>query len=647
MQDESVTVSAITDFGRAGLPARPPPAHTRTMDAPAARSAITDNLRAPLLAHAPFAQMDPPHVDALIDAAELAYFAPGEVLTAPDRGIADTCYLIRRGRVRSERLDREGLPVATHELSEGEMFPIGALLAQRAVSSRYRAVGDVFCLCLPAAAFHRLLQQSAAFQDFCARRMQHLLDLSRQDMQAAYVAETASQQAMDQPLRSLLRQPPLVCEVETPLREALTAMHAARVGSIVVTDPHRRPIGIVTRGDVIGKIVLPSLGLDTPVFQIMSHPVQTLSVSARAGDAALLLAQHGIQHLPLVEGERLVGVVSERDLFGLQRVSLKAVSRGIRQAERLPALIQAAADIRALTRGLVAQGVGAARLTGFISALNDQLAERLLQLLAAEHDLADIRWCWIALGSEGRQEQTISTDQDNGLIFESEAADAAPRLLAFAREMNHALRDCGFPLCEGEIMASNPRWCLSLADWQAVFARWIERGDPQSLLNANIFFDFRPLGGDLTARAQAHTRFLKMLADNALRLRPPLNWLGRLAENEDGQLDLKRQGAMPFVDAARVLALKTGVDATDTQSRLQRAGAALRLGEASVQNWLDAFQFVQRQRLRLQHQQAGASRAQANRVDPEQLSEIDRRILREAFRQARKLQQRLAMEFPG
>lgn len=638
-------------------PTRPAAAQTAGMDVSAARSAITDNLRAPLLAHAPFAQMETAALDRLIDAADVAYFAPGEVLAAPDRGLAVTCFLIRRGRVRSERLDREGLPVATHELSEGEMFPIGALLARRAVSSRYRAVGDVFCLCLPQAAFHALLRESPVFQDFCARRMNHLLDLSRQDMQAAYVAETASQQAMDQPLRQLLRQAPVVCEVETPLREALTAMHAAKVGSVVVIDPHRRPLGILTRSDVIGKIVLPGLALETPVFQIMSHPVHALSVEASAGDAALLLAQHGIQHLPLVEGERLAGVVSERDLFGLQRVSLKAVSRGIRQASGLPQLVHAAADIRALTRGLVAQGVGAARLTGFISALNDQLSERLLQLLAAEHDLAGIRWCWIALGSEGRHEQTISTDQDNGLIFESADADAATRLHRFALAVNHGLRDCGFPLCEGGIMASNPRWCLSLDDWKALFARWIERGDPESLLHANIFFDFRPLGGDdrlayalrheVTARAAAHTRFLKMLADNALRLRPPLNWLGRLAEGEDGRLDLKRQGAMPFVDAARVLALKTGVDATDTQTRLQRAGAALRLGEASVRNWLDAFHFVQRQRLRLQHRQGDLGRAQANRVDPEQLSEIDRRILREAFRQARKLQQRLAMAFPG
>lgn len=627
------------------------------MDVSAARSAILENLRAPLLAHAPFAQMDPAVLDRLIDAAELAYFAPGDILAAPESGTAPTCFLIRRGRVHSERLDPQGLPVATHELNEGEMFPVGALLARRAVSTRYRAVGDVFCLCLPATTFEALLNESPVFQDFCTRRMNHLLDLSRQDMQAAYVAETASQQAMDQPLRTLLRHPPVVCAVETPLRDALNAMHAAKVGSVVVTDPHERPIGIVTRSDVISKIVLPGRDLETPVFQIMSHPVQTLPVSATAGDAALVLARNGIQHLPLVEGERLAGVVSERDLFGLQRVSLREASRGIRQAQSPGELVQVAHDIRQLTRGLVAQGVGAARLTGFISALNDQLSERLLQLLAREHDLSGIRWCWIALGSEGRHEQTISTDQDNGLIFESASEDAAQRLLPFALAVNHALRDCGFPLCEGEIMASNPRWCLSLDAWKAVFRRWIERGDPASLLNANIFFDFRPLGGDaalayalrheVTALAQGHTRFLKMLADNALRLRPPLNWLGRLAEGEDGQLDLKRQGAMPFVDAARVLALRTGVDATDTQTRLQRAGAALHLGEDSVRNWLDAFHFIQRQRLRLQHQQGTVSRAQSNRVDPEQLSEIDRRILREAFRQARKLQQRLAMEFPG
>ena len=619
-------------------------------------SSILQSLRAPLMDHAPFSEMAAADLDELIHRATATYFAPGEVVTSPEHGEADTCFLIRQGRVRSEPVDAVHSQTGSHELTAGEMFPIGAVMNGRATRQRYRAVGDVFCLCLSREHFSAMLERSAVFQDFCTRRLSHLLERSRADMQAAYATETASQQAMDRPLREVVRRAPVTCEIETPLRDALAAMHAAKVGSVVAIDAHQRPVGILTRGDLVGRVILANRELDCAMFEAMTHPVHTLSIDAPTGDAALLMARHGVQHLPLVEGEKLVAVVSERDLFSLQRLSLREVSRGIRQARSVAHLALAAADIRALTHGLVAQGVGAARLTHFISALNDQLTETLLALIAARHRLDDIRWCWIALGSEGREEQTISTDQDNGLIFEASAADARERLLAFALEVNHALKDCGFPLCTGGIMASNPQWCLSRDEWQQCFARWIERGDPEALLNANIFFDFRPLGGELSLayalrdavgrRAQSHTRFLHMLAANALRQRPPLNWLGRLSEDKAGQVDLKSQGARPFTDAARVLALAAGVDATGTEARLRLAGQALRLDADSVRNWVDAFHFIQRLRLNAQHQRADGEPGNANRIDPDRLSVIDRRILREAFRQVRTLQQRLAMEFP-
>lgn len=558
--------------------------------------------------------------------------------------------------MRSEPADPLQQQRGRHELSVGEMFPIGAVMDNRPTHQRYRAVGDVFCLCLTRQTFEAMLARSAVFHDFCTRRLTHLLERSRAEMQAAYATEVASQQAMDRPLREVARRTPVTCEIETPLHDALTRMHAAKVGSVVAVDAHQRPVGILTRGDLIGRIILPGRGLDSAMFEAMTHPVLTLDIDAPTGDAALLMARHGVQHLPLVEGDRLVAVVSERDLFGLQRLSLREVSRGIRLAKSVAHLALAAADIRALTHGLVAQGVGAARLTHFISALNDQLTDALLGLIAPRHPLQGIRWCWIALGSEGREEQTISTDQDNGLIFTSAAPDAAGRLQTFALEVNHALRDCGFPLCSGGIMASNPKWCLSLEDWQGRFAQWIERADPEALLNANIFFDFRALGGEVglantlrqfvTRRAQGHTRFQHMLAANALRQRPPLNWLGRVAEDRAGRVDLKAQGARPFCDAARVLALAAGIDATGTEARLREAGAALHIDADSVRNWTDAFHFIQRLRLNAQHQLPDDGDTAPNHIDPDRLSVIDRRILREAFRQVRTLQQRLTLTFP-
>jgi CBS domain-containing protein len=287
-------------------------------------------------------------------------------------------------------------------------------------------------------------------------------------------------------------------------------------------------------------------------------------------------------------------------------------------------------------------------MTRFVSRLNDQIARRLLDMIAKKNGLRNSSMCWIALGSEGRHEQTISTDQDNALILSADI-DVA-NALSFAREVNEALARCGFPLCKGNIMASNPALALSAR-------AWIERFT-ECLLQANIFFDLRALWGnealaenvqrDVLSRVQVNSRFLKQLSDNALSVEPPLNWLGNLsatAEIEGRQIiDLKRYGARPFVDAARMLALANAVSATNTVERLQALSATGKLKPSEVTEWTDAFGFLQSLRLRVQEKNSLPD--QPNSVFIDTLSPMDARILKECFRQARKLQQRLAADYP-
>jgi CBS domain-containing protein len=301
----------------------------------------------------------------------------------------------------------------------------------------------------------------------------------------------------------------------------------------------------------------------------------------------------------------------------------------------------------------------AENLTAIISSLNDRLTERVIDLESRALNLPNVRWCWLALGSEGRMEQTLSTDQDNALIF-SQASDAeVETLLAFARRVNERLDACGFPLCKGGIMASNPKWCLSDEAWQRVFASWIDQGDPEALLHGSIFFDFRPLAGDaslsldlrawLSRAVQKNPRFLRQMASNALRNRPPLGVVRDFILSDDAAhphtLDLKLNGTTPFVDASRIIALAAGVAQTNTAKRLREAGRALNIPEEEIADWNGAFHFLQLLRLRHQHGQQHQGVAPDNHLDPDTLNQLDRRILREAFRQARKLQSRLALDY--
>jgi CBS domain-containing protein len=341
---------------------------------------------------------------------------------------------------------------------------------------------------------------------------------------------------------------------------------------------------------------------------------------------------------------------------------LLTLQREIAAAGDIAALQLAARHIQQLTQCLVEQSLDAQQLTLMISALNDALTRRVIDLCSSGQRI-EAQWCWISLGSEGRQEQTLSSDQDNGIIFQGDAPAEQIRaqLLPLARRINEALDACGFPLCSGDIMASNPRWCLSLTEWQQHFDSWIVEGNPQALLNASIFFDLRPLHGaqhlarelcdKLAREAAQNTRFLFQMAANALRRTPPLGMLRRFIVEKDGPyagtIDLKLHGATLFVDAARIYALACGVSASNTAQRLRLAAQAEHLHPGDVEEWIAAFYVIQLLRLKQQHSHYADLVQMHNHVDPNRLDALDRAALKDALRQARSLQQRLELDFPG
>jgi CBS domain-containing protein len=618
---------------------------------------IVAGVRQALAAYAPFSQLAEADLDFVARRAELAYFARGEAIVSPASGAPQACWIVKQGLVEGRRPgDPDDAPSVS--LTPGESFPVGALMADRPVSSTYTAAGDVFCWTLKKADFDELVRRSAPFLDFCRRRTAALLDLSNRALQANYAQQATQWRSMATPLADVVRRPPVTVAAATPLREVFETMERERVGSVIVGEAE----GIFTRQDVIGRIVLPGVPMDTPIGAVMTAPLLALDARATVAEAMLLMAERTIRHVP-VRGEdgALAGVVTERDLFVMQRQTLRGIGDAIGAAHDAGALRPVADDIRAWSATLVAQGVAAAFVTRLISRLNDQLTLRLIRLEAAAHGVSLERAGWLALGSEGREEQTIATDQDNGLVLPDDATDAdRERMLAFAKAVNAALDACGYPLCQGGIMAGNPKWCLRRGEWQALFDGWIDRGDPDSLLAANIFFDFRALAGDaslaaglrtrVTERAAANARFLKQMADNAQRSAPPPSWtgglLGNLFASEAAEVDLKRNGTAPFVDGARLLALAHRVPVTGTAERLEALGRAGVVPAEEARGWVDSFQFLQSLRLRVQHARLEPV-ANPNLLDTRTLSDIDRRILKEAFRQARRLQQRLAVDYPG
>ncbi len=478
-----------------------------------------------------------------------------------------------------------------------------------------------------------------------------------------FISELTQADPLATPLSALLRRGAVVCSQDSPVRDALDIMRRENVGSILLTNSEGGAAGMFTLKDLRDRVALGACDVEQAMHRVMTPNPFSLPDNAPAFEAALAMAQRSIHHIVVTRAGLVAGVISEKDLFALQQVGVSRIASALCVAEDLSTLQRAAEDTRRLARNLMAQGVGAEQLTRLISQLNDQLTQRILYLTFADSGLEDVSWCWLALGSEGRFEQTLHTDQDNGLIFTAPDAATAESLrapmLAAARRANEWLDACGFPLCKGEIMASNPKWCLSLEEWQHTFGDWIFRGDAPVLLNASIFFDFRTLAGDtrlavalrgwLNERIKEKRLFLKLMVQNALGNRPPLGLVRDFVTDGNGDeantIDLKLHGATLFVDAARIFALAAGLDVTGTVQRLRGAGEVWKMSAQEVEAWVEGFLFIQQMRLQLHQTQLINGAPLGNRLNPENLSTVERQAMKEALRQGKKLQGRLESFF--
>ncbi len=464
------------------------------------------------------------------------------------------------------------------------------------------------------------------------------------------------------PLSAFLARTPITCPPGLPVRQVLARINRQRVGAIVVADPRSgAPLGIFTLPDFVQQAASPDYDLDQPVDRVMTQRFVVLGPEVAAHDAALTMARSGLGHLLVVAEGRLLGVVSQHDLFSLPRTGLGELSGDIRVARDTETLAQAARQIRLLAGRMLRQGTRAETLIQLVSTLNDLLTIRVIELELDRHTIPEVPMCWIALGSEGRFEQTFSTDQDNGIIFvppeEGSTEEIRRGLLPFARAINLGLDACGFPLCRGNIMAGNPQWCLSLAEWKERFGDWITRPLPQALLNATIFFDFRAIYGEASLAQQLrewlfgvvpeNTLFLRCMAENALTCQPPLGVIRDFVFDDKAfphTINLKMYGSRPFVDAARVFSLAHGVAHTNTAERLRGAAPHIQLAGDGLIAVTEAFYFIQMLRLRQQMNPVTLPGA-VNRVDPDQLNDMDRQVLKESFRKARQVQARLKLAY--
>ena len=612
----------------------------------------------------PFNQMESAHLAFLVENCQLRFYATGDSIIKPDDGPIEYFYIVKQGLVHGERphSSKDGKET-TFEITTGECFPLAALIGERATRTEHLAAQDCFCLLLNKPAFIKLFTLSNPLRDFALRGVSSLLDQVNQQVQLHATQTLGAQYSLEARLGELAMQQPVSCRPHTPLREAVRLMHEQHVGSMVITDEQLKPLGIFTLRDLRRVVADGCSDLNQPIAQLMTQQPFALSPQASAFDAAMAMTERHIAHVCLVENGRLCGVISERDLFSLQRVDLVHLARSIRHAGKLETLAALRSDIQQLVDHMLAHGASSTQITQLITQLNDHTVCRVIELGIEALGDPGVPFTWLCFGSEGRREQTLYTDQDNGILFDAadaiEAAAIRARLLPLATHINNALAECGFSLCKGQIMASNPELCLSRSEWSRRFRGFVREATAENLLASSIYFDLRVVWGSEDGCRQLQQELLelvadtplfqRMLADNALRQKPPV---GRLRDfvvarkgAEKDTLDLKVQGLTPFVDGARLLALANGIAVSNTLERLRLLVEREVIDAQDGAAYAEAYHFIQQTRLQQHQLQTRGGLPFSNRLDPDSLNQLDRRILRESFRQAQRLQSSLALRY--
>lgn len=550
-------------------------------------------------------------------------------------------YLILEGKVEIRGVNGGVISV----LSPRDHFGERGLLADGRAVTGASALSDVKLLLLPAAIFHRLMGDEPLFARFFARPGASLTPARPADLTTRKVAD-------------LMSKPPVICAPDDTVRRAAEIIRDRRVSCLGVVDGERFA-GILTVRDLAARVV--AAGLDpekTPVSAVMTADPAWLGESDLGSDVLHLMMERRIGHLPVVEGARLVGMITQTDLTRFQAVSSALLIRDIAGAQDVAALAAATA----LIPGLLVQLVGGHNpheiVTRLITDIADAVTRRLITLAEARLGPAPVPWLWLACGSQGRQEQTGISDQDNCLILD-EAYDPATHGAWFAdmaRFVCDGLNACGYVYCPGDMMATNPRWRQPVNVWRQYFLDWIMTPDPTAQMLASVMFDLRPIAGttDLFTGLQAETLglsannpfFVAHMVGNSLKHAPPLGLLRGFATLKSGehrnQIDMKMNGVVPVTDLARVYALVRQLTPANTRARLLAAAEAELITVAEAGDLVAAYDLIAEFRLRHQAQQVKAGNRPDNYLTPYDLGEFERSQLRDAFVVVRTMQAGLA-----
>jgi CBS domain-containing protein len=552
-------------------------------------------------------------------------YAAGEPMT----GI----YLILEGSV--EVLEPSGGLVSL--LGPRNSFGERGLMRDGIAVTTARVTTGAEILMLPEAEFRRLIATYPAFERFFHRGRG--TDNRGSDISIRKVGD-------------LIARAPIAVPPDATIRAAAGIMRDAHISCLAITEGERL-VGIVTARDFTNKVLAEGLDPETPVSAVMAQDPMVLTPDSLGSDVLNRMLEHRIGHLPVVDDGKLVGMITQTDLVRFQAVSSALLVRDAATAQTVAELAENTARIPRLLVQLVGGGSAHEVVTRLVTDIADTVTRRLLAMAEAELGPAPVPYLWLACGSQGRQEQTGVSDQDNCLMIDDTATEADMAYFAsLAKIVSDGLNACGYVYCPGDMMATNPQWCQRMEVWRGYFRKWVTTPDPMAQMLASVMFDLRPIGGtaslytDLQAEvldmATKNSIFVAHMISNSLKHNPPLGLLRGFATIRSGEyknhIDLKMNGVVPVVDLGRIYSLIGELPAVNTRARLEAAVEQGVISASGGADLVEAYDLIAQTRLEHQARRVKAGERPDNFIAPSELSDFERSHLRDAFVVVRTMQ---------
>ncbi|MFD1007736.1 MULTISPECIES: DUF294 nucleotidyltransferase-like domain-containing protein [Oceanisphaera] len=591
----------------------------------------------------PFDTLDDEVLESIAVQVEIAYYRAGTVIFNYGDLVHDL-YLIRSGAVEMHRRSGE----LHNRLSEGNLFGQMGLLMNNKVRMTATALEDTLVYCLPEAVFNELYEGYESFADYI-----EVEDNVR--LRQAVSRQEGGDELLTSTVRELISRDPVTIPLSATILEAAQKMTEEGVSSILVLGSDQEPgesqndcvAGILTDRDLRTRVLATGLSANTGVAEVMSQDIVALESGQFVFEAMLLMLRYNLHHLPILHKGKPLGVVALSDVMRHESRNSLFVVRHIFKAQNADELAAIADDVKACFARMVNEDANSHMIGTAMAGIGRSFKQRLLELAEQELGPPPVPYCFLALGSMARDEQLIVTDQDNAIILDNryDPAQHGAYFAALAKHVCDGLAVCGYSYCTGDIMATNVQWQKTRQQWEQCFSDWILNPSAQTLLNSSIFFDLDGVYGKIqwadqlnaliARKAQRSPRFLASMARNALGRTPPLGFFKEFVMEQDGKhnnsINLKRRGTAPLADLIRVHALAVGSTAHNSFERLNDVIESNILPKGRGPDLRDAMEFIAMVRIRHQALDLEAGNEPDNNIEPDNLSDFERRNLKDAF----------------